>query len=69
MYHSKHIDMIKIQTLDVASGPVSSVGIATDYVLDGPGSNPGGDEIFRPSRPTLGPTQPPAQWVPGLIRG
>jgi len=22
----------------------------TDYGLDGPGSNPGGDEIFRPSR-------------------
>ena len=30
----------------------SSVGIATDYGLDGPGSNPGGDEIFRrPDRP------------------
>ena len=36
-------------------GPGSSVGIATDYGLDGPGSNPGGDEIFRPSRPALGP--------------
>ena len=30
-----------------------SVGIATDYGLDGPGSNPGGDEIFCPPRPTL----------------
>ena len=29
-------------------GPGNSVGIATDYGLDGPGSNPGGDEIFRP---------------------
>ena len=28
--------------------PGSSVGIVTDYGLDGPGSNPGGDEIFRP---------------------
>jgi len=47
----------------------SSVGIATDYELDGPGSNPGGDEIFRPSRPALGPTQPPWKWVLGLSRG
>jgi len=37
-------------------GPGSSVGIATDYGLDGTGSNPGGDEIFlRPDRP-WGPT-------------
>ena len=33
-------------------GPGSSVGIATDYGLDGPGSNPGEDEVFRrPDRP------------------
>ena len=51
------------------SGPVSSVGIAPDCGLDGPGSNPGGDEIFRLSRPVLGPTQPPVKWVPGLSRG
>jgi hypothetical protein len=43
------------------SGPGGSVGTATDYGLAGPGSNPGGDEIFRPSRPALGPTQPPVQ--------
>ena len=50
-------------------GPDSSVGIATDYGLDGPGSNPGGDEIFRPSRPALGSTQTPVKWVSGLSRG
>jgi len=42
-------------------GQDSSVGIATDYGLDGPGSNPGEVEIFRPPRPALGPTQPPVQ--------
>ena len=50
-------------------GPGSSVGIATDYGLDGPGSNPGGDEIFRPSRPALWPTQPRVKWVTGLSHG
>ena len=53
----------------VRDGPGSSVGIATDYGLEGPGSNAGGDEILRPSRPALGPTQPPVQWVLGLSRG
>jgi hypothetical protein len=47
-------------------GPGSSLGIATDYGLDGPGWNPGGDEIFRPSSPALGPTQPSVKWVPDL---
>jgi len=51
------------------SGPCSSVSMATDYGLEGPGSNPGGDEIFRPSRPALGPTQLPVKWVRGLSRG
>jgi len=38
------------------------------YGLDGPGSNPGGDDIFRQSRPALVPTQPPVQWVPCFTR-
>jgi hypothetical protein len=38
---------------DILCKPGSSVGIATGYGLDGPGSNPGGGEIFRtrPDRP------------------
>ena len=47
----------------------SSVGIVIDYGLDGPESKSGWDEIFRPSRPALGHTQPPVKWVPGLSRG
>jgi len=57
------------KVFSILCGPGSSVGIATDYGMDGPGSNPGGDEIFRPSRPALGPTQTPVKWVLGLSRG
>jgi len=42
-------------------GSGSSVGTATDYGLDGQESNPGENEIFRPSRPALGPTKPPVK--------
>ena len=50
-------------------GSGSSVGIATDYGLEGSGSNPDGGEIFRASIPALGSIQPPVQWVPDLSRG
>jgi len=49
--------------------PDSSVGIATELQANVPGSNVGGDEVFRPSRPALRHTQPPVKWVPGLSLG
>ena len=54
---------------EILCGPGSSVGIATDYRLDGPGIESRRGEIFCLSRPALGPTQPPVQWVPGLSWG
>ena len=53
----------------VCGGPGRSVGIATDCRLEGPGSNSGGDEIFRPSRPALGPNQHSCKMGTGSFPG
>ena len=48
----------------------SSVGIATAYGLSGLGTETQwGRDFLHLSRPALGPTQPPAQWVPHFPRG
>ena len=71
MYLFKTLKYVTIfhNPTELTYGPGSSVGIATDYGMDGPGSNPSGGDIFRPTRPALGPPQPPVQWVPGISRG
>jgi len=67
---SNHQNPVIILKLSVSItncyGPGSSVVTATYYWLDGPESNPGSEEIFRPFRSVLGPTQPPVKLVSGL---
>jgi hypothetical protein len=50
----------------VVVGRGSTVGIAIRYELDSPGiESRWGRDFQHPFGPTLGPTQPPVQWVPG----
>jgi hypothetical protein len=61
---------VYFQSIFQFEGPGSSVSIATDYGLDGPGiESRWRQDFLHLSRLVLGPTQPPAQWVPGLSQG
>ena len=62
--------VFKATSLSPLCGPGSSVGIATGYERDGPGiESRWGRDFPHLSRPSLGPTQPPVQWVPAFSRG
>ena len=51
-------------------GHDSAVGIATRYGLEGPGiESRQGIDFPHWSRPALGPTQPPVQWITGPFPG
>jgi len=55
--HERHVDWDSV------------VSTATNYGLDGPGIQTRRVRVMPQTRPALGSTQPPSQWVPVLFPG
>ena len=61
---------LKVILTSTGVGRDSAVGTHTRYGWRGPGiESRWGQDFLQPSRPVLGPIQPPVQWVTGLSRG
>jgi hypothetical protein len=62
---------VLLHCIEIHGSRGSSVSIVSDYGLDDHGSIPGGVKRIFPlasvSRPAVRPTQPPIQWVPGIL--
>ena len=61
IFNIKYILMVRPTYVEIQTSTtiIPLVGIATDYGLDGPGSNSDGDEIFFPFVLAAWSTQPP----------
>jgi hypothetical protein len=68
-----HLLILNVNTVSIKAGNFSSVGKATCYGLDDTEVGvrvPGRVKnflFFTSSRPALGSTQPPIQWIPGAL--
>ena len=62
--------VILVAAMSLLAGRDSAFGISTRYGLDGPGIESRWGRVHpHPSRPALGPIQPPIHWIQGLSRG